>query len=224
MSTAVLLAEPELDTREFLTHHLSNDGFEVVDADPERALEVVEQVRPDLALLPNVELCRRLRGGEAERPWDRAVPVIVLGDERTDSIDRVRALESGADDFLTRPFIYDELLARIQAVLRRVHPAVRDRLAAGGIEVDRRTYRATVNGRRVTLSGREFELLAHLLTDPYRVFTKKELLRDVWGVSANLRTRTVDSHASRLRCKLGEDGAGPFVVTEWGVGYRLLGD
>jgi DNA-binding response OmpR family regulator len=224
MSTAVLLAEPELDTRAFLARHLASDGFDVVDADPERALEVAEQVRPDLALLPSVELCRRLRGGEPGRSWDRDVPVIVLGAEEADSVDRVRAFDWGADDFIARPFVYDELLRRIQALLRRTQPVARERLAAGGIEVDRRTYRVTVGGERVSLAGKEFELLAHLLADPFRVFTKRELLRDVWGVSANVRTRTVDSHASRLRRKLARPGIGPFVFNEWGVGYRLLGD
>jgi DNA-binding response OmpR family regulator len=206
MSTALLLAETEPSTRSFLERHLPGDGFEVV---PEaRALGA----RPDLVLL----------GDPAQLDeWAGNVPVIVLGDEDSDAVDRVRAFARGCDDFLARPFLYDELVARIRAVLRRSVSPARDRLGAGPILVDRATRRVTVGGERVELSGKEFELLAELLTDPTRVFTKEELLRDVWGFRSLGRTRTLDSHASRLRRKLGEHG-GPFVINVWGVGYRLL--
>ena len=119
---------------------------------------------------------------------------------------------------------YDELLARIRAVLRRTSPSPRDRLEAGAIAVDLATRRVTVRGRAVTLPTKEYELLAKLATDPDRVFTKDQLLREVWGYRSIGRTRTLDSHASRLRRKLADAGAGSCVVNVWGVGYRLVGE
>ena len=115
-------------------------------------------------------------------------------------------------------------MARIRAVLRRTSPSPRDRLEAGAIAVDLATRRVSVHGRPVTLPAKEYELLAKLATEPDRVFTKDQLLRDVWGYRSIGRTRTLDSHASRLRRKLGHAGAGPCVVNVWGVGYRLLAD
>jgi DNA-binding response OmpR family regulator len=150
------------------------------------------------------------------------VPVIVLGQPESDAVDRVRALERGCDDFLVRPFAYEELLARIRAVLRRTAPAPHELRRAGVIVADLATRRVTVGERIVPLAGKEYELLLKLLTDPTRVFTKEQLLREVWGFRSLGRTRTLDSHASRLRRKLAAAGAGPVVVNVWGVGYRLL--
>ncbi|MDP8911734.1 MAG: response regulator transcription factor [Actinomycetota bacterium] len=232
MSKALLLAEHEPQTRGYLERHLTHDGFEVVGAAAgTEALELAERARPDLVLLgaglPDaspVELCRRLRAGEPGRSWNRDVPVIMLGPSESDAVDRIRAFAGGADDYVTPPFVYDELLARIRAVLRRTSPSSRERLDAGEVVVDRATRRVTIGGEKVTLAGKEFELLAKLATDPTRVFTKEELLRDVWGFRSRCRTRTLDSHASRLRRKLARDGGPDYVVNVWGVGYRLLGD
>jgi DNA-binding response OmpR family regulator len=223
MNAAVLLAESEPATRDFLERHLADDGFDVVRAEAEReALELVERLKPSL-VLTSTEICRRLREGEPGRSWDREIPVIVLGDSHADAVDRVRAFSRGCDDYVARPFHYDELLARIRAVLRRTTPSPRERLDAGPITVDRVTRTAKVYGRQLTLPAKEYELLAKLATDPQRVFTKEQLLRDVWGYRALGRTRTLDSHASRLRRKLQQAGAGPSVVVNvWGVGYRLL--
>jgi DNA-binding response OmpR family regulator len=223
MNAAVLLAEPEPGTREFLERHLADDGFDVLRAEAEReALELVERLKPSL-VLTSTELCRRLREGEPGRSWDRDVPVIVLGDSQADAVDRVRAFSRGCDDYVARPFHYDELLARIRAVLRRAAPSPRERLVAGPILVDRITRRVTVHGRTLALPAKEYELLAKLATEPSRVFTKEQLLREVWGYRAMGRTRTLDSHASRLRRKLRQAGAGPsLVVNVWGVGYRLV--
>ena len=224
MNAAVLLAETEPSTREFLARHLLDDGFDVLPADAEReALELVERLKPSL-VLTSTDLCRRLREGEPGRSWDREVPVIVLGDNQADAVDRVRAFDRGCDDYVPRPFHYDELLARIRAVLRRTSPSPRDRLEAGAIAVDLATRRVTVQGSALTLPAKEYELLAKLATDPDRVFTKEQLLREVWGYRSLGRTRTLDSHASRLRRKLRQAGAGPCVVNVWGVGYRLLGE
>lgn len=222
VTAALLLAETEPSTREFLGRHLADDGFDVLRAEADReALDLVERLKPSL-VLTSTELCKRLREGEPGRSWDREVPVIVLGENESDAVDRVRAFDRGCDDFVTRPFHYDELLARIRAVLRRTSPSPRERLSAGPIAVDRVTRRASVHGRGITLPAKEYELLAKLATDSGRVFTKEQLLREVWGYRSLGRTRTLDSHASRLRRKLRQAGAGPCVVNVWGVGYRLL--
>jgi DNA-binding response OmpR family regulator len=228
MPAALLVADPEPTTRGLLERNLVEDGFRVMGAGAcGEALELVERARPDLVLvgtlLPDatgLELCRRLREGEPGRSWNRDVPLILLGQPNAVAADRVRALDRGCDDYVPSPFVYDELLARIRAVLRRsVHSDV---IEAGAVVVDRGTRRVTVLGRPVMLSAKEFELLAKLAPQPHRVFTKEELLRDVWGFRAQARTRTLDSHASRLRRKLGEGGGGPYVLNVWGVGYRLL--
>ena len=219
MSTAVLVAEPEPATRGFLERHLADDGFDVLGAaECAEALELAERARPDLVLLGD---CSAL---EECRSWNREVPLIVLGRPDADAVDRVRAFERGADDFLARPFLYDELLARMRAVLRRSARGSPDLVRVGEIEVDRPTRRVTVGGERVVLPTKEYELLLKLPSDPYRVFTKEELLREVWGFQSLGRTRTLDSHASRLRRKLNATGRGPFVLNVWGVGYRLFGD
>jgi DNA-binding response OmpR family regulator len=202
MSTALLLAEPE----PFLERHLKSDGFEVVD----------EAARPDLVLLADSAAVEEYRARHGD------VPVIVLGQPESDAVDRVRALERGCDDFLVRPFAYEELLARIRAVLRRTTPAAHEVRRAGPITADLATRAVTVGDLAVSLAGKEYELLLKLMTDASRVFTKEQLLREVWGFRSLGRTRTLDSHASRLRRKLAAAGAGTTVVNVWGVGYRLL--
>jgi DNA-binding response OmpR family regulator len=207
MSTALLLADPKPDTRGFLERHLTKDGFQVVD----------DEARPDLVLLADAGAVHECRARHGD------VPVIVLGEPESDAVDRVRALDSGCDDFLARPFHYEELLARIRAVLRRRFPAGHEILRAGVITADLATRCVRVDGVPVALAGKEYELLLKLMTDPTRVFTKEQLLRDVWGFRSLGRTRTLDSHASRLRRKLGAASEGNFVVNVWGVGYSLLG-
>jgi DNA-binding response OmpR family regulator len=231
MSQALLLAEAESGTREFLERHLASAGFEVVGARAGReALELAERERPDLVLVgglpdaPAPEVCRRLRQGEPGRSWDRDVPVIVIGEPRSDALDRVHAFADGCDDFVAPPFHYEELVARIRAVLRRTCTKARTRLAAGPVAVDRTTRRVTVHGRTVSLAAKEYQLLVQLALEPARVYTKEELLREVWGFRSLGRTRTLDSHASRLRRKLALAGAENCVLNVWGVGYRLLAE
>jgi DNA-binding response OmpR family regulator len=207
MSTALLLAESEPGTRGFLERHLRSDGFQVVD----------DQARPDLVLLGDTGALEEYRARHGD------VPMIVLGQPESDAIDRVRALERGCDDFLARPFDYEELLARIRAVLRRSTPPAHETLSAGPIAADLATRCVTVDDAPVALAGKEYELLLKLMSDPARVFTKEQLLREVWGFRSLGRTRTLDSHASRLRRKLAAAGRGSFVLNVWGVGYRLLG-
>ena len=232
MARPLLLAETEADERGFLERHLTSDGFQVVPAAAAgEALELAERAHPDLLLLANplpdasaVDVCVRIREGEPGRSWDRDVPVIVLDRNGSDAIDRARALEQGCDDCLGRPFAYEELRARIRAVLRRTSPHPGERLEAGAILVDRATRRVTVAGEPVCLAGKEYELLVALAQDPMRVFAKEALLRDVWGFRSLGRTRTLDSHASRLRRKLATANGGvpKFVVNVWGVGYKLV--
>lgn len=222
MPSAVLVAEPESETREYLGRQLRDDGFDVLGAARRsEALELAERVRPDVVLLAELDLCLRLRRGEPGRTWDRNVPVILLAPS-SDPVERVRALDRGADDVIGRPFAYEELLARIRALIRRSSTGNADVIIAGALILDRRTRRVSVRDIPVTLSAKEFELVARLASEPYRVFTKEELLRDVWGFRALGRTRTLESHASRVRKKLRVGNGDRYVVNVWGVGYRLL--
>ncbi len=223
MRAALLLADPDPDRPGYLERNLSSDGFDVVEAArSSQALDIAERSRPDIVLAGEAELCARLREGEPGRRWDRNVPVIVLTSAGADPVERVRAFERGADDVVERN-LYPELLARIRAVLRRAAAGPADLLEAGELLVDRRSRQLRVRGVPVPLAGREFDLAARLASDPRRVFTKDELLRDVWGYRGRIVTRTVDSHASRLRNKLRAAGAElPYVTNVWGRGYRLL--
>lgn len=222
-ANAVLLADRASESREYLERQLREDGFTVFGAAwTARALDLAERLSPDLVIAGEAELCRRLRAGEPGRTWNRNVPLIVLTEPGAEPIERVRALECGADDAVPRD-VYLELLARVRALLRRSTFGQADLVEAGPLVVDHRARQVRVGGVAVRLSGREFELAAKLASDPSRVFTKSELLRDVWGIRTNgIRTRTVDSHASRLRRKLEAAGVDGAVVNHWGVGYRLL--
>ena len=202
MSNALLLAEPEPT----LSRHLTSDGFRVVG----------EDAKVDLALLADPRAVAEVRSRHGD------IPVIVLGAPDSDAIDRVRALQGGCDDYLAQPYVYDELLARIRAVLRRAVAPSHEIRVAGPIRADVATRAVTVGNTIVPLAGKEYELLLKLISDPLRVFTKEQLLREVWGFRTPGRTRTLDSHASRLRRKLQAVDDGPFVINVWGVGYRLL--
>ena len=229
-SEAVLLVEDEAAIRAFLERQLSEDGFDVVCADRGgRALELLERSDPDLVLLDvalpdasGFDLCRRVREGEPGRAWNRDIPVIMVS-ERGEPIDRLRGFARGCDDYLVKPFLYEELLARMRAVLRRAAgPARRERLSVGELEIDRPSRTVRVAGQHVGLSAKEYELLVALAAEPARVFRKEELLRDVWGFRSLGRTRTLDSHASRLRRKLNAPGEATWVMNVWGVGYCLV--
>jgi DNA-binding response OmpR family regulator len=154
-------------------------------------------------------------------PWDPAVPVLVLS-QRTEELDLARAFEAGADDFMVRPVPYVELRARLRAVLRRVHPTDADppTLRVGALEIDASAHKVSLAGHAVELCRLEYDLLVQLASVPDRVFSKRELLRSVWGHQCYVATRTVDSHASRVRRKLAFAGE-RWIVNIWGYGYRL---
>ena len=223
MRAALLLADPDPARPGYLERNLSSDGFDVVEAGwSAQALDIAERSRPDIVLTGETELCARLRDGEPGRRWDRNIPVIVLTGAGADPVERVRAFERGADDVAERE-LYPELVARIHALLRRAAAGQADVLEVGELVVDRRARQVRVRGVPVSLAAREFDLAVGLARDPHRVFTKDELLRDVWGYGGRLVTRTVDSHASRLRRKLSAAGAElPYVINVWGRGYRLM--
>jgi DNA-binding response OmpR family regulator len=229
-SPTLLLVEDDPVLSTFLADNLTADGFELVLADSlHDGLRELEFRRPDLAIvdlaLPDgsgLELLERVRAadGVASR-LDPQLPLLVLSG-RTSELDRVRGFERGADDFVTKPFSYSELRLRITAMLRRTREQRRHgRVRVGELELDPAAREVRLRGRRIELSQKEFALLRALAADPTRVLTKEELLRDVWGFRSLGTTRTLDSHACRLRHKLGAEGD-RFVVNVWGVGYRLV--
>jgi DNA-binding response OmpR family regulator len=227
----IMVIEDDDATREFLADNLAADSYGVVTASSGRqALSLLEVSDCDLLLLDvmlpdasGFELCRRLRmaDGIAQR-IDPEVPVIMLSG-RTSETDRVRGFARGADDYVAKPFHYPELAARIDAVLRRARVRrERGRIQVGELRIDPASREVKVGERTIELSAKEFALLHVLAADPVRVFTKEELLRDVWGFKLMGSTRTLDSHASRLRRKLSPSpGARRWIVNLWGVGYRL---
>ncbi len=226
----ILLVEDDPVLRTFLADNLTADGFELILADGVRdGLRELEYKRPDLAIvdlgLPDgsgLDLIARVRAadGVASR-LDPSLPLVVLSG-RTTELDRVRGFERGADDFVIKPFSYPELRLRLHAVLRRTRERQgRGRLRVGELELDPAARVVLLRGRRINLSQKEFALLRALAADPTRVWTKEELLRTVWGFRSMGATRTLDSHACRLRAKLGRAGD-RYVINVWGVGYRLV--
>jgi DNA-binding response OmpR family regulator len=229
-SPTLLLVEDDPVLTTFLADNLTADGFEVVLADSlHDGLRELEFRRPDLAIidlgLPDgsgLELIERVRtaDGVASR-IDPQLPLIVLSGRSTE-LDRVRGFERGADDFVAKPFSYNELRLRVTAMLRRTREQRGlGRLRVGELDIDPVSREVRLRGQRIALSQKEFALLRALAAQPTRVLTKEELLRDVWGFRSLGTTRTLDSHACRLRHKLGAHGD-RFVVNVWGVGYRLV--
>jgi DNA-binding response OmpR family regulator len=166
-----------------------------------------------------VALLRAIRSGGPDAPWQQDIPVILLS-PRTQESDLLRAFEAGTDDFLAHPPSYLELRARLRALLRRTTPRNHRVLQVGPLRIDTAAYTATLHNRHLDLRTKEYELLVHLASEPTRVFRKQELLRAVWGYPVVCSTRTLDSHASRLRRKLAASDE-RWVINVRGVGYRL---
>jgi len=221
----VLIVDDERDLVRLLEFNLQEAGFETAAAyRGEEALQKAKQRTPHLIVLdlmlpdiPGNEVCRQLRAN----PRTRHVPVLMLT-ARTDEVDRVVGFEVGADDFVTKPFSVRELVLRIRAILRRGGGAEADeaRDEVGPIRVDPGAHRAYVDGQEVALTALEFKLLSTFMSRLGRVQTRESLLQDVWGVSSDLQTRTVDTHVKRLREKLGSGR--DLIETVRGVGYRMV--
>ena len=226
----LLLVEDDPVARTFLADNLTADGYDLLVAETLReGMRALEHSRPDLVVIDVVlpdgsglEIVRRVRTADGlASSLDPELPLVILSG-RTGEHDRIRGLDRGADDYVPKPFSYGELRLRIAAVLRRGREGRRrGRVRVGELEIDPAGREARLRGRRVELSSKEFALLLALAAEPTRVFTKEQLLRDVWGFRALGTTRTLDSHACRLRQKLGREGD-RFVINVWGVGYRLV--
>jgi DNA-binding response OmpR family regulator len=225
----VVVCEDDEPTLDLLCDHLEADRFRALPAPSAAdALRLCHYKHPDLLLLDlrlpdasGLDVLREIRASEgAIGLYDPALPVIVLSGRGTDA-DRVRGFAEGADDYVVKPFLYQEVAARIQSVLRRRDSRLQGPRRVGEVFIDPSRRQVRIGDRPVKLANKEFSLLCALAADPKRVFTKQELLRDVWGFRSMGRTRTLDSHASRLRRKLDPEN-GRFVINVWGVGYRLI--
>ncbi|MEI6485773.1 MAG: phosphate regulon transcriptional regulator PhoB [Sphingomonadales bacterium] len=203
MRAKILLVEDDASLIELVTYNLEKEGFDVVrTGDGEEALTLAEEEKPDLVVLDwmianlsGIEVCRRLR----RAPTTANLPIVMLT-ARGDEADRIRGLETGADDYMTKPFSPRELIARIRAVLRRLRPALQGgQLEFAGITMDTTAHRVTRDGRNVQLGPTEFRLLRHFLEHPGRVFSREQLLDAVWGRDVYVEQRTVDVHIRRLR-------------------------
>lgn len=226
---SVVVCEDDAMTLELLCDHLVADRFGVLPApSASDALRLCRYNQPDLMLLDlslpdasGLDVLREIREADGvESRFDPQLPVIVLTG-RGAQTDRVRGLTAGADDYLTKPFAIEELRARIGAVLRRRASRREGPIRVGELMVDPLRRKVMVGELVVPLAKKEFTLLRVLASDPTRVFSKEELLRDVWGYRSPGKTRTLDSHASRLRRKLDPEHS-RYIVNCWGVGYRLL--
>jgi DNA-binding response OmpR family regulator len=228
----ILVVESDRHLGQQIAEQLIADGFNVELARTAQHARILAGASaPRLAVLGRLdspsgalELLREIR--RARTPgatWDGELPAIVIGAQARE-LDMLRAFEAGADDFMARAATYIELRARLRAVLRRsaTVPTLEPLIEVGPLAIDTRAHLVTVDGTDVCLRRMEFELLVHLAREPERVFAKAELLRAVWGYRSTGSTRTLDSHASRLRRKLAVDGTRRWVISVWGVGYRLI--
>jgi two-component system phosphate regulon response regulator PhoB len=227
----IVVCEDDTATLDLLCEHLAADRFAALPVSgASDALRLCRYSQPDMLLLDlslpdtsSLDVLREIRESDgAEAHFDPMLPVIVMTGRGADA-ERVRGLEFGADDYLVKPFHYPELRVRINAVLRRRSGRRDGPIRVADLVVDPARRRVWVKGSDVALSNKEFSLLRLLASDPIRVFSKKELLEEVWGYRTEARIRTLDSHASQLRRKLDPESA-RYVINCWGVGYRLLDD
>lgn len=222
---SVLIVEDEPAQREVLAYNLEAEGFRVATAENgDDALVVFDEAAPDIVVLDwmlpgvsGIEICRRWKSS----PKSRSVPIIMLS-ARSEEVDRVRGLETGADDYVIKPYSIVELMARVRSQLRRVRPStVGIRLEYDDIVLDAETHRVTRGGDEVRLGPTEFRLLSTFMEKPGRVWSRDQLLDRVWGRDIYVDTRTVDVHIGRLRKALGRHGGGDLIRTVRGAGYAL---
>lgn len=225
MTPHVLVVEDEDSLATLLQYNLQKEGYEVsLAGDGEEALLMVDERLPDLIVLDwmlpkvsGIEVCRRLR----QRNETRNVPVVMLT-ARGEESDRVRGLDTGADDYVVKPFSMTELGARLRAVLRRIRPGLaEDRVRRGDILIDRVAHRVKRGGAEVHLGPTEFRLLDYLMQHPGRVFSREQLLDAVWGSDVYVEARTVDVHIGRLRRALGATDDSDPIRTVRSAGYSL---
>ncbi|WP_298848269.1 phosphate regulon transcriptional regulator PhoB [uncultured Ruegeria sp.] len=221
----VLVVEDELAQREVLVYNLEAEGFRVSKAaNGEEAMLLVDEDCPDIIVLdwmmPNlsgIEVCRRLKS----RPDTRSIPIIMLS-ARSEEVDKVRGLETGADDYVIKPYSVVELMARVRTQLRRVRPTtVGLRLEFDDIVLDSETHKVSRNSKQLKLGPTEFRLLSTFMEKPGRVWSREQLLDRVWGRDIYVDTRTVDVHIGRLRKALTQHGGNDPVRTVRGAGYAL---
>lgn len=224
-SANVLVVEDEEALAQLLKYNLEKEGYRVTTAaDGEEALMLAAEAPPDLVVLdwmlpkaPGIEVCRRLRA----RQETRNTPIVMLT-ARTEESDRIRGLDVGADDYITKPFSMNELLARLRAVMRRIRPALaEDKLTHGDIVIDRAARRVKRGERDVHLGPTEFRMLDHLMQHPGRVFSREQLLDAVWGSDVYVEARTVDVHIGRLRKALMVGDESDPIRTVRSAGYAL---
>ncbi|SLN71396.1 phosphate regulon transcriptional regulator PhoB [Ruegeria meonggei] len=221
----VLVVEDELAQREVLAYNLEAEGFRVSKAaSGDEAILLVDEESPDIIVLdwmmPNlsgIEVCRRLK----TRPDTRSIPIIMLS-ARSEEVDKVRGLETGADDYVVKPYSVVELMARVRTQLRRVRPAtVGIRLEFDDIILDSETHKVSRDSKPLKLGPTEFRLLSTFMEKPGRVWSREQLLDRVWGRDIYVDTRTVDVHIGRLRKALTQHGGEDPVRTVRGAGYAL---
>ena len=225
MKPLILIVEDEAAIVTLLSYNLEREGFQVLEArDGEEGLLLATERRPDLILLDwmlpllsGIEVCRRLR----RTPQTRSIPIIMLT-ARGEEGDRVRGLNAGADDYVTKPFSPSELLARVRAVMRRARPSAdAETLRCGDIVMDIAAHKVKRGDRDVHLGPTEFRLLRHFLEHQGRVFSREQLLDSVWGADVYVEPRTVDVHIRRLRKALNEETEGDPIRTVRSAGYAL---
>ena len=227
MKGKILIIEDEAAIREMLGYALMKDGYSFLEAaDVEQARPIMLHDKPDLILMDwmlpgmnGVDYARRVRSS----PETRDIPIIMLT-ARGEEADKIRGLDTGADDYITKPFSTKELLARIRALLRRTSTADEQQkaiISMGGLTLDPETFRVTANNETIDISPTEFRLLHFFITHPERVYSRAQLLDQVWGQNVYVEERTVDVHIRRLRKTLGSYGFDKFIQTVRSVGYRF---
>ena len=225
MSRKILVVEDEAPIREMISFVLEQNGFNAIEAsDIEQALDKIHEPYPDLILLDwmlpggtGVSLAKKLKQNE----YTRNIPVIMLT-ARSDEDDKVKGFDAGVDDYVTKPFSPKELIARIKAVIRRVSPtSLEEEVEFHGLKLDPVAHRVAINGNNLELGPTEFRLLHFFMTHTERVYSREQLLDNVWGTNIYVEDRTVDVHIRRLRKAISGDGHEEFVQTVRGAGYRF---
>ncbi len=225
MTARILIVEDEAALSTLLSYNLEKEGFAVrVAADGEQAMQALAEDPPDLVLLDwmlphlsGIEICRQIRRGAATRD----LPVIMLT-ARGEEADRIRGLDTGADDYVTKPFSPAELIARVRALLRRARPALEaEQLTARDLVMDLAAHRVRLSDREIELGPTEFRLLRHFMEHPGRVYSRDQILDAVWGRDINVEDRTVDVHIGRLRKALRAAAGKDPIRTVRGAGYSL---